>query len=269
MIAKPNLNDILNKVLNDITEQAGITNTQKGSISRILTESYLTEIVNLYNYVDQAVSNLSLSTASNSYLDAKGFLLNCARTDGTETDTNYRYRIAQQPFAIARENLDDLESSLLSVPGVKKIWIDEYANGGGSFNVYIFTDEVDPPASIISEAQSVCYGHKAFGIMGEIKTPEKLYVNLDLLVVPAVSVGATTLKQLASKYLKDKIDNLDSDTIVSFTDIIEDLNATLGTEKIIIDDIKINNNSIYNYSSYNLNAYSRLVFDDLAVTVIE
>ena len=269
MIAKPNLNELLNTVLNAITEQTGITNTQKGSISRILTESFLTEVVNLYDYVDQAFANLSLSTASSSYLDLKGALMQCIRKDGTETDTNYRYRISQQPFVIARENLDDLEASLLNIADVKKVYIDEYANGGGSFNVYIFTDAVDTPASVISEAQTVCYNHKAFGIMGEIKTPEKLYVNLDVLIRPKVSIGATTLKQLAMRYLKDRIDNVNSDTIVNFTEMIDDLNSTLGTDKIIIDDIKINNNSIYNYSSFNLNAHSRLVFDDVAVTIVE
>lgn len=269
MIPKPNLEELLDEVLSEITKEAGITNTQKGSISRILSESYLKQIVNLYDYVDNAVKNISLSTANGAYLDYKGSLFGCERSGGTETDNNYRYRISKKPFTIARENLDDLEESLLQISGIKKVYIDEYGSGGGSFNVYIFTNEANIPNQVLTQAQSVCENHKAFGVLGEIKAPEKVYVSMSLLIKPNGSADVASIKSIALGYLKDIIDNTGNDTTINFIKIVEGLNSTLGSKTIIIDDIKLNNDSIYNHSSYDVNKYSRLVFDDLAVTLIE
>lgn len=269
MIAKPNLDDILSSTLTRLATEAGLTNTQQGSVTRILTESYLTQIVNLYDYVDQMFERVSLSTAKGAYLDLKGDLMRCARTNATETDSNYRYRISRQPFVIARENLDALEQNLLKVGGVKRIEIDTESTGGGYFDVYVLTDELSIPSTVLAQAQAVVDENRAKGIIATAKEPFKEYCDISLIVETPNNISASSVKLLIQDYIANQLNNVFFGGTVNFGSLCENIQEQFNFSRVSINSIKINNTPIFNYTNFAVGKYSRLVFQSLDVNAVE
>lgn len=269
MIVKPSLTDILDVTLQRIAKEAGLTNVQKGSVTRILTESYLTQIIELYDYVDQMFNNVSLSTAQGVYLDLKGDLMRCFRTDATETDSNYRYRISRQPYVIARENLDAMEQNLLQVNGIKRIKIDSQSQGGGYFDVYILTDEIEVPSNILTEAQNIVDNNKARGIIGRAKAPLKEYCDISLIIETKNNVSSSSIQMLVENYISHYLNNIFFGSIVDFGKLCEEVEEKFGFVRVSINSIKINNTPIFNYTNFRVGEYSRLIFNSLDVNAIE
>jgi uncharacterized phage protein gp47/JayE len=269
MIAKPNLENILSSTLTRLATEAGLTNTQKGSVTRILTEAYLTQIVNLYDYVDQMFNRVGVSTAQGAYLDLKGDLMRCFRTDATETDSNYRYRITRQPYVIARENLDAIEQNLLKVNGVKRIEIDSDSLGGGYFDVYILTDEVDVPETILSQAQVVVDENKARGVIATAREPFKEYCDISLIVDTPNNISSSSIQMLIENYVSNRLNNIYFGGSINFGQLCEDIQEQFNFSRVSINSIKINNTPIFNYTNFKVGQYSRLVFQSLDVNAIE
>lgn len=269
MIAKPLLQDILDSTLEKIAREANLTNTQKGSVTRILTEAYLTQIVELYNYVDQMFERVSLSKATGYDLDIKGKILQCSRKDATETDENYRYRIAKQPYVIARENLDAIEQNLLQIDGVKKIKIDTETRGGGYFDAYIITDDLDTSSSILSTAQRIVNDNKAKGIIGEAKSPIKDYCDISFIIESNRSISDTAIKMLIESHVKGYLSNCFFGKLVNFEELCEELMTSFNFKRVAINSVKINNTPIYNYSSFKVGEFSRLIFSSLDVNAVD
>ena len=266
----PSKEDLLTTTLSDIQENTNIKNTGIGSVVRLITESIINQIKNLYDYIQNIYNKTTLSLSSGSDLDIKGELTNCQRNSVDETDTNYRARIAKQPQVLARENLTDLEMSLLLIDGIKRVYIDEYNCGGGSFTTYILTDEINIPSNILYKAQQIVSTHKATGIIGNISAPKSEYCYISFILKQNTSsLSSTALIDLIKDYVKNYIEEYIFGDTIDFEALANDVAETYNFSDCKINYITINDNYIYNYSFYQVGQYSRLIFDGIGVEVIE
>lgn len=266
----PSREDLINTTLSDIKENTNIKNVSVGSITRLITEAIINQIKNLYDYVQDIYNKTTLSLSSGTDLDLRGELTNCPRDTVDESDDNYRTRIAKQPQSLARENLDDLEYSLLLIDGVKRVKIDEYSCGGGSLTAYILTDEVDTPASIIDEADRLLQNHRATGIIANLAMPKEEYCYVSFIVKQANGLLTNTgLSSLIQDYVKNYIEEYIFGDTINFEELANELADTYGLTDCRVNYVTINDNYIYNYTFYQVGEYSRLIFDGVGVDIIE
>jgi len=103
-----------------------------------------------------------------------------AFADTFESDTNFRYRISNQIFAIESSNATAIRLAALTVPGVADVVLDWHSRGIGSGAVYI--KAITPTVSdfTIAQVQSKIDAVCAFGNFVEAKKPKEVGIELEV-----------------------------------------------------------------------------------------
>jgi uncharacterized phage protein gp47/JayE len=86
-------NDLYNEARSRILSETNITNLNPGSIARVLLQVYTSQTAELYNYVDQRILDLSVSSATGSNLDEIGKLVGVSRGGIQFAQTTVRFFI--------------------------------------------------------------------------------------------------------------------------------------------------------------------------------
>jgi hypothetical protein len=193
-----------------LTEKTDITNVDPGSVARTFLDVLSEEFYEFYSELDLSVTMGFVSTATGSYLNMIGQLLNCPRNAG-ETDDNYRARITNQVYIVAGANLTSIRLKGLTVDGVKDLVFKQYTHGAGSFTCYVISQTPDTDRSTLSAVQSIIDDTKAYGVYAEVLSPVLIPVELMVRLVFSNDVSTAekgTIRQNASMALGNYIGNL-------------------------------------------------------------
>lgn len=173
--------EMLDTVLDTLRSRDGITETSPGSVARTFAEVIIEEFHPFYEELDLMVSMSFVSSATGSYLDLIGELLNCKRLE-EEEDEEYRARIINQVSVLQTANLTALRIKALQVQGVADVQFRRFTSGTGSFTCYVTPQEFPIDKFVLHEVETVLSDTAGYGIDVTVKvieeTPIDLYINV-------------------------------------------------------------------------------------------
>lgn len=174
--------EMLESVLNALRSRDGITETSPGSVARTFAEVIIEEFYPFYEELDLMTTMSFVSSATGSYLDLIGELLNCTRNDSEETDGDYRARIINQVSVLQNANLIALRIKALQVSGVADVQFKRFTSGTGSFTCYVTPQKFPIDKYVLHQVETALEDTAAYGIDVTVKvieeTPIDLYINV-------------------------------------------------------------------------------------------
>lgn len=184
--------EMLEDILFRLRTEGGITATTPGSIARLFAEVIVEEFDPLYDELDLMMSMAFVSSATNSYLDLIGELLNCPRNED-ESDDDYRARIINQVSVIQTANLTSLRLKALQVSGVADVQFKRYTHGAGSFTCYIIPEVYPVPNDLLLRVEEALHEVVAYGMAYEVKISDYIPVDMDIQLI--FRSNSTTLER--------------------------------------------------------------------------
>ncbi len=101
----------------------------------------------------------------------------------TESDGNYRYRIANATLSAERANETAVRLAALTVNGVANVAMIPYARGIGSYDVIVIPAEGLPTATLVANVQTAIDSVQAYGVRGTAVAPTIVPVDLEIRIV--------------------------------------------------------------------------------------
>lgn len=194
ILMKKTLEEIMQETTVEL-EGMGITDSDAGSVARLFLTIINKQLTTFYEALDVNIAQAFVSTATDSFLDKIGLLVDCERLSGEENE-NYRYRITKQLQTVASANQIAVRLAALSVSGVQEVKLKRWTHGSGSFSVYVVSDQAITPTDLIAEVQAKIDEVEAFGVRGEVFSPIPIKAELKIRLI--FEKGVTDLdRQLA------------------------------------------------------------------------
>lgn len=238
----------LTRMMNRLLANTDITDLAPGSIARAFLDIVNEEMEEYYTTLDLYLPMAFLSTASGSYVDALGMLLNCSRLSG-EDDDSYKYRISQQVYTTAGANETAIRLKALCIDGVRDAILVPFSYGIGSFSLYVITDEQIVPDNVLIDVQTMLNKEKAAGIRAIADRPILVLVDVSIKLYFKSSTTTSelaSLKNSAYKLAKSYLDNLKMGSILSVSKLLSEILAS--SDNIIDGDVLSCN--INGYTTY-------------------
>lgn len=174
-----------------------------GSVAKLLVSIINSEIADLYTLLHEAHVESFVSTATGSFLDAIGTLLNCNRNE-EETDSDYRVRITNQVLKVASSNETSVRLAALSIDGVKDVYLKNYSHGAGSFTVIVLSDYYDTPDNILRATYNAIEETVAYGTKFHVEKPKNDFISIDIKLIFKEGTDEITARQI-KLYVKEKV----------------------------------------------------------------
>ena len=219
-------------------EEVGFSTTP-GSIAKLFADILNKNISDFYEVLTLNHIQSFVTTATGSFLDAIGVLLNCTRLTG-ETDTDYRKRITHQCLTLANANETAIRLAALSVDGVEDVTMKRYSHGPGSFTVVpIVTNNSTTVLSAVKDAilKTSSYGEKI-----TIKLPDHKLVKMSVSLIYSTNTSDIEKQNIAVSVREQ---------------IIKYVNSLKTGDSLIINEltqrIMQTDDNIINYSCNSLN----------------
>jgi len=167
---------------------------------------------------------------------------------GLESDSNYRFRIANQVLAAEKANLTAIRLAALSVPGVADIITIPYNRGIGTFDLLIKATTPRVPEGLIPVISSAVSQVSAQGIVPYVRKPREIGMSMVGTITTKKRLTAeeqSAIISAATESVRSYIDNLDIGEEFILNEIIErvlsvsDLIRNLGTTGQPLDQLFI------------------------------
>lgn len=141
-----------------------------------------------------------------------------------ETDTNYRFRIANQVLSAEQANATAVRLAALVIPGVADIVVLPFHRGIGTYDVMV--QSVTPTASVdlISAVQTAVSSVTANGIVTKVRSPTELGLSV---------IGTLIYRRLLSP--EEEVSILQS-AVTNVTDYVNNLN--IGEEFVVQETLE-------------------------------
>lgn len=153
--------------------------TKKGSVLRLITNSFLSKIANLYKYVDQKHAQTFLSSSDGLDLEEIGALLNCRRQG--DSDDKYKYRIRNQVTSLEMANRMSVKLAG-KIQEIDTVFVEKNAFGIGTFAVFpvgkqaVFSDKI--LKQIEYNIEEVVAEGTYFEVINPVLLRTKIYLKL-------------------------------------------------------------------------------------------
>jgi uncharacterized phage protein gp47/JayE len=211
---------------------AGVT------LNRLLAEDYVS--VEALQDGDTANVGADVLTFHNftGYTEGVGLLvtnngpLNTGRN--LESDTNYRFRIANGVLSAERANETSIRLAVLSVPGVSSVTMRRFARGIGSFEVMVQTVIPNTPENVIEACQESIARTQGYGIDGLAVAPRLIGFTAQITVTWRNDVTGAEKEEVKSaiqENVADYINNLSIGESFILNELTERVMST--SEKIL------------------------------------
>lgn len=177
-------NELMKSSMQHLLDSETFTNLNlsRGGVVRSILEAINVNIADYYRALDINTMMGFVSTASGTYLDLCGTILDCHR-ETDEDDENYRYRITQQVYVASDANAIAIRLQCLSIEGVRDIVIKEFTHGTGSFSVYVIPQNSQDIDTIVPMVQNVLNQHCALGVRAIAVAPKMIPVSLHIKLI--------------------------------------------------------------------------------------
>ncbi|MEK1829020.1 baseplate J/gp47 family protein [Priestia megaterium] len=215
--------EMLESVLSRLRTQAGITETSPGSIARMFSEIIVEEFGPFYSELDIVAAMSYVSTATGTYLELIGELLNCARLED-ETDDNYRARISNQVSVQQSANIIALRLKVLQLDGVADAQFKRFTQGAGSFTCYVIPQVYPVTNDVLIRVEDTLNDVAGYGMGIEVKVSD--YKPVDMTFNLIFKSKSTLLER---EYFRNQViqnvtaymSNLNMGSPIIITDIIQ------------------------------------------------
>lgn len=260
---------MLIEMIQDLEDKTGINDFSPGSIALSLLEVFNKKLGTAYKDFDLFASKVFLSRADGPYLDLIGEMHHCKRNI-SETDSNYRYRIANQVFTAARSNETALRLQCLQIPKVKDIIMTRFTRGSGSFTIHVITDEVDTPDSVLAAVEEVVRKNKAEGISSIVTKPKALPLDLGFSIQLSKNSSETTtsLSNQIKTDIQKYIDSIGMGAPIPVQKIISVAASNVNVDKLYLSTFKISGEDIIIKDAYILEWDERVYVDSVNILMI-
>jgi uncharacterized phage protein gp47/JayE len=131
---------------------------------------------------------------------------------GVESDTNYRFRIANKVVSAEQANLTALRIAALSVPGVADIVLIPFHRGIGTIDMLIKSTSPTTSDGLITAVDSAVSNVVAQGIVANIRKPKETGMSLTATLTMRRTLNNTdqsAINRAVTNNLTDYINNLD------------------------------------------------------------
>lgn len=246
---------MLETILQAMIERQGITETAPGSVARTFAEILVEEFYPFYEELDAITINSYVTSATGSYLDLIGELLNCMRLPG-ESDKDYRFRITNQIFVVAGATETALKIKIMTIEGVADVEFVRFTHGAGSFTCYVTPTVYPLQKNVLFEVQKMVEAVEAHGIYGEVKTATATPVDVSLSLIfnsSTTNPERQTIRQNVAASVERYINNLGMGGALIINELIEQIMAT--NPKIV--DLQIVNIAVKDVNQYIRNLYPK------------
>ena len=219
-----------------------------GSIAKLLLNIVNTSFAELYDTLRVNHVQSFLSTATGSFVDEIGFLLNCKRLVD-EKDEAYKYRITNQVLSLAKANETAIRLAALSVDGVVDVKLKPFSHGIGSFTVIVITKDSQADSGVLSAVQTLVSEVEGYGIKSTVANPElnEVKIKITLLLKDTLSdANKQSIKSTARVSVQDYLSSraIGEPIIINeLTQRIMEVNESIVTytcDKFIINRKKAN-----------------------------
>lgn len=143
----------------------GVNAEKTGSTSNIGKEELI-----YHTFTSYTNSGLNGLKVTNNYAIANGA--------DQESDTNFRFRISNRLIELERCNLFALYTAMLSIPGVRDIRIDRYANGLGTATVYLYGIYPEQSPQLVAQGTMIADIYSAVGDYVYVTYPDLVGVTI-------------------------------------------------------------------------------------------
>ena len=179
--------------------------TTPGSVAKLFADIINKNIADFYKTLSVNHMQSFVTTATGTYLDAIGTMLNCSRKVD-ESDDDYRKRICHQTLSLAKANGTSIRLAVLSIDGVEDVVIKKYSHGPGSLTIVPVTSDIS--VNRISEVEEAISDVVSCGEKIIIKSPTYKYVKFNINLSVSSTVDdvdkqniKTEVRQAIMKYI--------------------------------------------------------------------
>jgi hypothetical protein len=239
------INEIMEETLKEL-EAMGITETDAGGVARLLLYIINKRLATYYETLNINQMQAFVSHATGFFLDKIGRLLDCdRRPEEIGNDDAYRYRITKQIQVVASANRMAVRLAALSVSGVQDVKMKPFTHGTGSFSIYVISEDVFTPESILEEVRQKMDEFASFGIRAEVFRPYLVPVELRTRLLFKKNVSDLDKKLIisqANEAIRQYMNSRNAGDPFSFdtlTSNIQSLHEDISD--IIYFDFKVNN----------------------------
>lgn len=152
-----------------------------------------------------------------------------ATARSVESDSNYRFRIANQTLAAAKANETAVRMAALVIPGVADVILTPYANGIGTFDLLIKSTSPTVPDGVILAVQAAMRNIVAMGIVPTVRKPREIGVAITGTLIFRKKISETDQQSIIAAVTDNVINyinNLDIGEELIVNEIIERVMAT-------------------------------------------
>jgi uncharacterized phage protein gp47/JayE len=189
------------------------------------------------SYIDQLNKTLKVTNTAEIFMSR-----------GIETDTNYRFRIANQVIAAEQANTTAIRLAALTVPGVADVVNLPFNRGIGTFDLLIKATTPRVPEGVLTAVDVAVSRVKAEGIVAYIRKPKETGVSMVGTITTKRKLTAeeeSGIISAAQENVRAYIDNLDIGEEFIVNEVVErvmsvsDLIRNLGTTGQPLDQLFI------------------------------
>ena len=141
-----------------------------------------------------------------------------------ESDTNYRFRIANQINASEAANQTSVRLAALVVPGVSDVVLIPYLRGVGSFDLLLKATSPSVSSGLISTVQEAVGKVTAFGVPFTVRGPSEVGFSMIATLTLRTVLSDTEQKNIATavtQNVTNYIDNLDISEPLIVNEIVQ------------------------------------------------
>lgn len=179
--------------------------TTPGSIAKLFADIINKNISDFYETLSVNHMQSFVTTATGTYLDSIGAMLNCTRKE-EELDDDYRKRICHQTLSLAKANETSIRLAVLSVDDIEDVVLKKYSHGPGSLTIVPITSDIT--INKISEVEDAISDIVSCGEKVIIKSPTYKYVKINVNLSISLSIDdvqkqniKTEVRQAIMKYI--------------------------------------------------------------------
>lgn len=190
--------ELRDTLLNNLASRTAINTTEEGSIAVSIVDSFVDLVMPLYRELERIQQEAYLSTSTGVYTELIADLVDIKKRPG-EAPADFKLRASQAVHSHVKGNLISIQTAIWGVPGVASFDIKRYGQGTGSFTVYVYPQQNVNQATILNNVRNAVSAVVAEGIRFEIKAPEEVAIDLEIIIQFNQSISVMQRQDLRNR----------------------------------------------------------------------